>query len=54
MLHGIALYNYMPTSNGRKIILKGWRKAGIAGLVGWNDCVAPDDPFSYYPPSDSV
>ena len=35
-LHGrwlIALYNYMTTSKGRDIIKKGWKKAGVAGLL---------------------
>ena len=51
----IALYNYMTTSNERKIILKGWRKAGIAGLVDGTTVLPPEDPFSScYPPNDSA
>ena len=51
-LHGrwlIALYNYLTASKGRDIILKGWKKAGVAGLFDGTTVLPPEDPFhSFY------
>ena len=41
----IALYNYMTTSKGRDIIKKGWKKAGVAGLLDGTTVLPPEDPF---------
>ena len=42
----IALYNYPTTQKGMEIIAKGWKKAGIAGLLDGTTVLPPEDPFS--------
>ena len=41
----IALYNYLTSSKGRNVILKGWKKAGVAGLLDGTTLLPPEDPF---------
>ena len=42
----IALYNYLTTNKGMEIIAKGWKKAGIIGLLDGTTVLPPEDPFS--------
>ena len=41
----IALYNYLTTKKGMEIITKGWRKAGIGGLLDGTTILPLEDPF---------
>ena len=41
----MALYNYMTTSKGRDVIMKGWKKVGVAGLLNGTTVLPPEDPF---------
>ena len=41
----IALYNYLTSSKGKDIIQKGWKKAGISGLLDGTPVLPPEDPF---------
>ena len=45
----IALYNYLTASKERDITLKGWKKAGVAGLFDGTTALPPEDLFhSFY------
>ena len=39
------MYNFFSTLEGKEIILKGWKKAGILELVYGSTIIPPDDPF---------
>ena len=41
----VNMYNFFTQPNGRKVILKGWKKAGIAGLLDNTTLLSPEDPF---------
>ena len=37
---------FFSTLEGKEIILKGWKKAGILELVYGSTIIPPDDPFT--------
>ena len=41
----VNMYNFFSTLEGKEIILKGWKKAGILELVYGSTIIPPDDPF---------
>lgn len=41
----VAIFNYFTTPEGRDIIFKGWKKAGISGLLDGSIQLPPDNPF---------
>ena len=42
----VNIYNYFTTaSSGRDIIFKGWKKAGISGVLDGSTILPPEDPF---------
>ena len=41
----INMFSYFTTSHGHEIILKGWKKAGISGLLDGTTVIPPEDPF---------
>ena len=41
----VNMFSYFTTSHGREIILKGWKKAGISGLLDGTTVIPPEDPF---------
>ena len=41
----VKIFNFFTTSEGRDIIIKGWKKAGISGLFDWSTALPPADPF---------
>ena len=42
----VNIYTYFTSaSHGREIILKGWKKAGISGLLDGTTILPPEDPF---------
>ena len=41
----VNMYNFFTQPNGKKVILKGWKKAGIAGLLDNTTLLSPEDPF---------
>jgi hypothetical protein len=42
----IFAHNYFTSvSHGRDIIPKGWKKAGISGLLDGTTIIPPEDPF---------
>ena len=42
----VNMYTYFTSaSHGREIILKGWKKAGISGLLDGSTILPPEDPF---------
>ena len=41
----VNLYNFFTTSEGQVITLKGWKKAGISGLLDGTTALRPEDPF---------
>ena len=40
------MYNLFTEPNGRAIVLKGWKKAGIAVLLNGTTSFSPEDPFN--------
>ena len=45
----ISMYNYFTTRKGAEIIVKGWKKSGIAGLLDGTTILPPEDPFLVIP-----
>ena len=43
----VNLYNFFSTERGRQVICKGWKKAGILGLLDGTTVLPPEDPFEY-------
>ena len=43
----VNLYNFFSTKRGRQVICKGWKKAGILGLLDGTTVLPPKDPFVY-------
>ena len=41
----VNMYNFFTTNRGRGIIAKGWKKAGISGLLDGTTILPPEDPF---------
>ena len=41
----VNTYNYFSSEKGRRVIARGWKKAGIAGLLDGTTVLPPDDPF---------
>ena len=41
----VALYDYLTEAEGRKCILKGWKKAGVKDIVNSDKPSPPVDPF---------
>ena len=41
----VNMYNFFTTPPGKEIILKGWEKAGISGLLNGTTVLPPEDPF---------
>ena len=41
----VNMYNFFTIPNGKEIILKGWKKAGISGLLDGTTVLPPEDPF---------
>ena len=41
----VDVYNYFSTDAGREIIFKGWKKAGIHGLLDGSTVLPPENPF---------
>ena len=41
----VNMYNFFTQPDGRIIILKGWQKAGISGLLDGTIVLPPEDPF---------
>ena len=39
------VYNYFSTEEGREIILKGWKKAGIQAVIDDSVVLPPENPF---------
>ena len=42
----VEMYNFLTGEEGRVIILNGWRKAGIPGMVQKTDILPAKDPFA--------
>ena len=42
----VEMYNFLTCEEGRLIILNGWKKAGITGVVQKTDILPPKDPFA--------
>ena len=41
----VDIYNYFTTADGRQIICKGWKKAGICGLFDGTAALPPENPY---------
>ena len=41
----VNLYNFFLTKRGRQVMCKGWKKAGILGLLDGTTVLPPEDPF---------
>ena len=41
----VNMYNFFSTERGKLVISKGWKKAGISGLLDGNTVLPPEDPF---------
>ena len=41
----VNLFNYLTSDIGKEIVLKGWRKAGISGLLDGSTTLPEADPF---------
>lgn len=46
----VNMYNFFTTKKGMDIVIKGWRKAGISGLLDGSTTLPPVDPFEDLPP----
>ena len=42
----VGMYNFLTGEEGRAIILNGWKKAGIPGMVQQTDILPPKDSFA--------
>ena len=42
----VSMYNFFTSSKGSQIIVKGWKKAGISGLLDGTTTIPSADPFS--------
>ena len=41
----VNLFNFMTTEEGKEHIFKGWKKAGVVGLVDGTTVLPEKDPF---------
>ena len=41
----VNMYNFFTSPKGRPVIIKGWKKAGIVGLLDCTTVLPPEDPF---------
>lgn len=41
----VSLYNHLTNSEGKRYVVKGWEKAGVAGVVKGESALPPEDPF---------
>lgn len=41
----VNMHNFFTTPNGKEIILKGWKKAGISDLLNGTTVLPLEDPF---------
>ena len=41
----IKMYNFFTTTEGRSIVIKGWKKAGIIDVLDGTTTVTEEDPF---------
>ena len=41
----VSMYNFFTSSKGTPVIIKGWKKAGISGLLDGTTTVPSADPF---------
>jgi len=41
----VSMFNHLSSSEGRKSIAKGWKKAGISEVIDGSKELPPDDPF---------
>ena len=41
----VNMYNYFTTPNGKEIVLKGWRKSGVTGVLNGTVTLPPEEPF---------
>ena len=39
------MYNYFTTEKGKSVILKGWKKAGVIGVLDGSIVLQSEDPF---------
>ncbi len=42
----VSMYNFFTTEKGARIILKGWKKAEIVGIVDESITIPSEDPFN--------
>ena len=42
----VSMYNFSTSSKGPQIIVKGWKKVGISGLLDGTTTIPSADPFS--------
>ena len=42
----VSMYNFFTSNKGARIIGKGWKKAGISGLLDGTTTIPSADPFS--------
>ena len=41
----VNMYNYLTGPNGKRVILKGWKKAGVSGLLDSATVILVENPF---------
>ena len=41
----VKVFNFFTTTEGKDIIFKGWKKAGISGLIDGSTVLPPENPF---------
>ena len=44
----VNMYNFFTSAKGIPIITKGWKKAGVIGLLDGTTVFQPEDPFKLY------
>ena len=42
----VNMYNFFTSEKGKTVISKGWKKAGITGLLNGTTVLSPEDSFS--------
>ena len=41
----VNMYNFFTTEKGKIVISKGWKRAGITGILDGTTVLPPEDPF---------
>ena len=41
----VSLYNHLTSSDGKRHLMKGWEKAGVAGVARGETSLPSEDPF---------